>query len=68
VYFPTSISLVRIAWSRDERKRAAYVRREWAFTGEDVLPGADLDGAVAAGGADEFLDRPAGAVFDEPGW
>ena len=27
----------------------------------------DLDGAVAAGGADDFLDGPAGAVLDGPG-
>jgi hypothetical protein len=26
----------------------------WVFGGEDVLAGADLDGAVAAGGADEL--------------
>lgn len=35
--------------------------------GESVVAGADLDGAVAAGGAGELLDRPAGAVLDEPG-
>jgi hypothetical protein len=32
-----------------------------------VLAGAELDGAVAAGGADEALGGPAGAVLDEPG-
>jgi hypothetical protein len=32
-----------------------------------VVAGADLDGAIAAGGADEFLDGPAGAVLYEPG-
>jgi len=32
-----------------------------------VLAGTDLDGAVAAGGADELLDGPAVAVLDEPG-
>ena len=41
--------------------------RQRVFGGEDVLAGADLDGAVAAGGADELLDGPAGAVLDEPG-
>jgi hypothetical protein len=41
--------------------------RERVFYGEDVLAGADLDGAVSAGGADEFLDRPARAGLDEPG-
>jgi hypothetical protein len=28
------------------------------------LPGLDLDGAVAAGGLDEFADGPAGLVLD----
>ena len=32
-----------------------------------MLAGADLDGAVAAGGADELLGGPAGAALDEPG-
>jgi hypothetical protein len=32
-----------------------------------VLAGADLDRAVAAGGAGGFLDRSAGAGLDEPG-
>lgn len=32
-----------------------------------MFAGLDLDGAVAAGGADELLDRPAGAVFDPAG-
>jgi hypothetical protein len=31
------------------------------------MAGADLDGAVAAGGADELPDGPAGAVPGEPG-
>jgi hypothetical protein len=30
------------------------------------LAGADLDGSAAAGGADELLDGPAGAVLDVP--
>jgi hypothetical protein len=35
--------------------------------GGDGLPsGLDLDGAVAAGGLDEFPDRPAGLRFDSP--
>ena len=35
--------------------------------GQGVLPGADFDGPVAAGGTDEPLDGPAGAGLDEPG-
>jgi hypothetical protein len=45
----------------------AEVGRERVLGGDGVLAGADLDRAVAAGGADEFLDGPAGAVLDEPG-
>ena len=45
----------------------AEIGRQRVFGGEGVAPGADLDGAVAAGGADELLDGPAGAVLDEPG-
>jgi hypothetical protein len=36
------------------------------FGGEGVAAGADLDGAVAAGDAGEFLDGPAGAALGEP--
>lgn len=32
--------------------------------GEGLLAGLDLDGAVAAGCADELLDQPAGVVLD----
>ena len=56
-----------LAWLLDECEGVAEVGREWVFGGEDVLAGADLDGAVAAGGADELLDGPAGAALDEPG-
>jgi len=35
--------------------------------GEELVAGADLNGAVAAGGADEALDRPAGPAFDVVG-
>jgi hypothetical protein len=51
----------------DERQGVAEVGQERVFGGKGVLAGADLHGAVAAGGADELLDRPAGAVLDEPG-
>jgi hypothetical protein len=32
--------------------------------GEDVVAGLDFDGAVSAGGSDEFADGPAGLVLD----
>jgi hypothetical protein len=32
---------------------------------EDLVTSLDFDGAVAAGGADELPDGPAGAAFDE---
>jgi hypothetical protein len=51
----------------DEREGFAEVGRERVFGGEDVLAGADLDGAVAAGSADELPYGPAGAVLDEVG-
>jgi hypothetical protein len=34
--------------------------------GDGVVAGLDFDDAVTARGADELLDRPAGAVFDPP--
>jgi hypothetical protein len=34
---------------------------------EDLVAGADVDGAVAAGGVHELANRPAGAVLDELG-
>jgi hypothetical protein len=34
--------------------------------GDDVVSGLDLDGAVAACGANEFPDGPAGPVLDPP--
>jgi hypothetical protein len=43
------------------------VGRQWVLGGEGVVAGADLDGPVPAGGADELPDGPAGAVLDEPG-
>jgi hypothetical protein len=54
-------------WPFDECEGVAEAGRERVFGGEGVLAGADLDGAVAAGGADEFPDGPAGAVPGEPG-
>ena len=32
--------------------------------GDGVVAGLDLDGAAAAGGLDELVDRPAGRVLD----
>ncbi len=37
---------------------------QWVSGGEDVVSGLDLDGAVAAGGPDEFLDGPADGLLD----
>jgi hypothetical protein len=51
----------------DEVEGVAEVGRERVLGGDGVLAGADLDRAVAAGGADEFLDGPAGAGLDEAG-
>jgi hypothetical protein len=45
-----------LVWLLDERECVAEVGRERVFGGEDVLAGADLYGAVAAGGTDELLD------------
>src|SRR5271166_4607512 len=63
-FYQASAHLFRLL---DEGEGVAEVGREWVFGGEGVVAGADLDGAVAAGGSDEFLDGPAGAVLDEPG-
>ena len=37
---------------------------QWVSGGEGVVSGLDLDGAVAAGGLDEFLNGPAGGLLD----
>ena len=42
----------------------AQVVGEGVGGGDGVRPGLDLDGAVAAGGLDEFADGPAGLVLD----
>jgi hypothetical protein len=52
--------------SVDEREGDAEVLGNRVLCSEQVLPSADVDGSVAAGGADELLDRPSGAVLDEP--
>jgi hypothetical protein len=49
----------------DKGEGVAEVGRERVFGGEDVLAGADLHGAIPAGGADELLDgRPARASMN----
>ena len=63
----TFIRLVRTCRLLDECEGVAEVGRERVFGGEGVVAGADLDGAVSACRADEFLDGPAGAVLDEAG-
>jgi hypothetical protein len=50
----------------DEGEGIAEVWRQRVFGGEGVVADTDLDGAVAAGGADELPDGPAGAVLGEP--
>jgi hypothetical protein len=40
---------------------------QWVFSRDGLLAGFDLDRAVAACGADEFLDGPTGLVLDPPG-
>jgi hypothetical protein len=45
----------------DLGQRVAEVVGLWVGGGEGLASGFDLHGAVAAGGADEFLDAPAGA-------
>jgi hypothetical protein len=47
----------------DEGDGVAEVGREPIFGGEDVLAGADLDGAIQARCADELPDGPAGAAL-----
>jgi hypothetical protein len=53
-----SMGAGRLSGLPDEGEGVAEVGRERVFGGEDVVSGADLDGSVAAGGADEFVDGP----------
>ena len=62
---PTWAKLVRTLVDRGER--LADVVGQGVFGGQGVAAGVDLDGAVAAEGADEFLDRPAGPGLDAVG-
>lgn len=47
--------------------RRAQVGRQGVRGGDGVLTDVERDRAVAAGGAHELLDGPAGAFPDEPG-
>jgi hypothetical protein len=63
---PTLIKLVHSVLLADLRESVALVGWDWVCGGEDLLASTDVDGAVSASGAYELLDRPAGAVLDEP--
>ena len=52
--------------SRDART-AGWQHDCGVGSGDGLPTGLDLDGAVAAGGLDEFPDNPAGSRFDPPG-
>lgn len=51
---------MRVSWRVDGAECLAQVVREWVGGGDGLPSGLDLNGAVAAGGLDEFPDRPAG--------
>ena len=51
----------------DRGERLADVVGRGVFGGQGVASGVDLDGSVAAEGADEFLDRPSSPGFDAVG-
>jgi hypothetical protein len=62
---PSWLNLVRrLAGLVDRFEGLAQVAGEGVGGGDGVRPGLDLDGAVAAGGLDEFADGPAGLVLD----
>ena len=50
-----------MSWSVDEES-GRVGRLGGGISSQDLLACADLDGAVAAGGAHEALDRPAGVL------
>ena len=60
-------ALVRMGISVDPAEDFVEFAGQRVGGGEDVVSGLDLDGAVAAGGADEFLDGPAGLVSRSSG-
>src|SRR5690349_12771926 len=60
-----SYQLVRTNQAGDVRERVSEVVGDGVGGGDELLACADLNGAVAAGGAHEAADRPAGAVLDE---
>src|SRR3954447_10807372 len=62
---PTWLKLVRrSAGAVDGFERVAEIGGGGVRGGDGVAAGLDFDSAVAAGGADELLDRPAGPVLD----
>jgi hypothetical protein len=66
--FPTCANLVRSVVLADGVECGVEVVGVGVGGGDGVFAGLDLDGAVAACGADEFLDRPVGGVFDSAGY
>ena len=71
--FLGKLSVPVLSWAKlvrtlvDRGERLADVVGQGVFGGQGVAAGVDLDGAVAAQGADEFLDRPTGPGLDAVG-
>jgi transposase len=61
---PTRAKLVRNVAGVDLGDGVGEVFGRWLGGGDGVVAGADGDGSVAACGADEFLDAPAGGLLD----
>src|SRR6185312_884690 len=62
---PSWLKLLRSCGPIDRGEGFAEIGGDGVGGGDELLSGADLDGAVAAGGAHEPADRPAGALLDE---
>jgi hypothetical protein len=60
----TCDNLVRSCSAVDLVEGCAEVGGQGVGGGDGVLPGLDLDGAIAAGSLDELADGPAGLVLD----
>ena len=60
----TLLKLVSTRLAVDAVEGFAEVGGQGVGGGDGVVAGLDFDGAVAAGGADERADGPAGGVFD----
>src|SRR3954469_7666809 len=65
--YPTWLKLVSARLAVDGVEGCAEVVGKGVGGCDGVGAGLDLDGAVAAGGADELLDGPSGRVLDEAG-